>query len=88
MDALAVLATRGRHVNVLQHMAGYVHDGLDAASRDELRQAIADYRGGLVPLIVPITLIRHHVRRLDMRYLAGQVYLDPHPKELMLRNHV
>jgi uncharacterized protein YbgA (DUF1722 family) len=49
---------------------------------------IADYRSGLVPLIVPITLIRHHVRVLDIAYLKGQVYLEPHPKELMLRNHV
>ena len=88
MDGLAVLATRGRHVNVLQHMAGYLRDGLDAASRDELQQAIADYRAGLVPLVVPITLVRHHVRHLDVRYLAGQAYLEPHPKELMLRNHV
>jgi uncharacterized protein YbgA (DUF1722 family)/uncharacterized protein YbbK (DUF523 family) len=88
MGALAVLATRGRHVNVLQYMAGYLHDGLDSASRDELHQAIADYRAGLVPLVVPITLMRHHVRRLDIAYLASQVYLDPHPKELMLRNHV
>jgi uncharacterized protein YbgA (DUF1722 family)/uncharacterized protein YbbK (DUF523 family) len=88
MEALAVVATRGRQVNVLQHMAGYLRDRLDAASRDELQQAIADYRAGLVPLVVPITLLRHHVRHLDVRYLAGQVYLDPHPKELMLRNHV
>jgi uncharacterized protein YbgA (DUF1722 family)/uncharacterized protein YbbK (DUF523 family) len=87
MDALAVPATRGRHANVLQHIAGYLHDGLDAASREELQQALADYRAGLVPLVVPITLVRHHVRRLDISYLAGQVYLEPHPKELMLRNH-
>ncbi len=87
-DALAVLATPGRHVNVLQHMAGYLHDGLDVMSREELHQAIADYRAGIVPLIVPITLLRHHVRHLNVPYLASQVYLDPHPKELMLRNHV
>ena len=53
-----------------------------------LQDTIDDYRRGLVPLIVPITLLRHHVRRHDVAYLAGQVYLDPHPKELMLRNHV
>ena len=86
MEALAVVATRGRHVNVLQHMAGYLHDGLDQASRDELQQTIADYRAGLLPLVVPITLMRHHVRRLGITYLEGQVYLQPHPKELMLRN--
>jgi uncharacterized protein YbgA (DUF1722 family) len=74
-------------MNVLQHMAGYFDD-LDSGSREELHQAIGDYRAGLVPLIVPITLMRHHVRRLQVKYLADQVYLEPHPKELMLRNHV
>ena len=54
----------------------------------ELQSLIEDYRRGTVPLIVPITLLRHHVRRLGVAYLAGQVYLDPHPRELMLRNHV
>jgi uncharacterized protein YbgA (DUF1722 family)/uncharacterized protein YbbK (DUF523 family) len=87
MQALAVPATRGRHVNVLQHMAGYF-DAVDAASRRELAGAISDYERGLVPLIVPLTLIGHHARRLDVRYLLEQVYLQPHPKELMLRNHV
>ncbi len=88
MDAPTAMATRGRHGNVLHHMAGYLRDWLDAASRQELEQSFADYRAGLVPLIVPITLVRHHVRRLGIDYLAGQVYLEPHPKELMLRTHV
>jgi uncharacterized protein YbgA (DUF1722 family)/uncharacterized protein YbbK (DUF523 family) len=88
MQALARLATAGRHTNVLQHMAGYFKDRLDAASKRGLVDAIADYRRGLVPLVVPLTLIRHHVRTLDITYLAGQTYLEPHPKELMLRNHV
>jgi len=86
MEAMAVPATRGRHVNVLQHMAGYLRDGLDQASRDELQQTIADYGVGLLPLVVPVTLMRHHVRHLGIAYLEGQVYLEPHPKELMLRN--
>jgi uncharacterized protein YbgA (DUF1722 family) len=88
MRALAQLATARRHTNVLQHMAGYFKDRLDAASKRELEEAIADYRRGLLPLVVPITLIRHHVRTLDVTYLAGQTYLQPHPKELMLRNHI
>jgi uncharacterized protein YbgA (DUF1722 family) len=88
MTALAAIATPRRHANVLQHMAGYFKTALDAASRAELKTAIDDYRLELVPLIVPITLIRHHVRQHGVSYLAGQVYLDPHPKELMLRNHV
>ena len=74
--------------NALQHMAGYFKDTLDAASKAELHQAITDYRLGLLPLIVPITLIRHHVRTHGVSYLDGQTYLAPHPKELMLRNHV
>lgn len=88
MQALSALATRRRHVNVLQHATGHLKHHLDAASRAELRAAIEDYRRELVPLVVPITLVRHHVRVHDVAYLAGQVYLDPHPKELMLRNHV
>jgi uncharacterized protein YbgA (DUF1722 family)/uncharacterized protein YbbK (DUF523 family) len=88
MAALAVVATPRRHANVLQHMAGYLKDRLDRESKAELLGAIEEYRRGLVPLIVPITLMRHHVRVHDVAYLAGQVYLEPHPKELMLRNHV
>ena len=88
MGALAVLATRRRHVNALQHMAGYFKQALDRDSKAELLAAIDDYRRELVPLIVPMTLIRHHVRAQHISYLAGQVYLEPHPKELMLRNHV
>jgi len=88
MSALAIVATPRRHTNVLQHMAGYFKKVLDAAARAELRATIEDYRLGLVPLIVPVTLLRHYVRQHDVSYLAGQVYLDPHPKELMLRNHV
>lgn len=88
MTALGVIATTRKHTNVLQHMAGYFKTLLDGAGRAELAAAIEDYRLGLVPLIVPITLLRHYVRKHEMAYLAGQVYLDPHPKELMLRNHV
>jgi uncharacterized protein YbgA (DUF1722 family)/uncharacterized protein YbbK (DUF523 family) len=88
MEALAVRATRGRHANVLQHLAGFFKRDAGADERAELAETIADYRRGLVPLVVPIALIRHHVRRLGLAYLADQVYLSPHPKELMLRNHV
>ena len=88
MQALATIATPARHVNVLQHIAGYLRGRADAASRAEVATAIEDYRRGLVPLIVPITLVRHFVRALDLSYLAGQTYLEPHPKELMLRNRV
>ncbi len=88
MAALRVHATPARHANVLQHMVGYVSRALAPAERRELLALIDDHRRGLVPLVVPLTLMKHHVRRLEVAYLAAQVYLDPHPKELMLRNHV
>jgi uncharacterized protein YbgA (DUF1722 family)/uncharacterized protein YbbK (DUF523 family) len=88
MQALAVPAKPRRHVNVLQHIAGYFKTVLDSSEKAELRGLIEDYRHGVVPLIVPLTLIKHFVRRYQVEYLAGQRYLDPHPKEMMLRNHV
>lgn len=88
MDALRHLATPRRQVNVLQHVLGYFRRLLDERDRRELAALVDDYGSGLLPLIVPITLIRHHVDRLGIEYLAGQVYLEPHPKELMLRNRV
>jgi uncharacterized protein YbgA (DUF1722 family)/uncharacterized protein YbbK (DUF523 family) len=81
-------ATRRGHTNVLQHLLGFVSDHLDREDRAELVEMIERYRLGLVPLIVPLTLIRHHVRRVDVPYLKDQAYLEPHPHELMLLNHV
>ena len=88
MEALRVPATVRKHVNVLTHLAGYVSKPLSPDERAELAETIADYHHGLVPLIVPITLIRHYVKKYRMAYIQDQVYLQPHPKELMLRNHV
>jgi uncharacterized protein YbgA (DUF1722 family)/uncharacterized protein YbbK (DUF523 family) len=88
MSALSVVATTRRHVNVLQHMLGYFSRDLEDGAREELVGLIEDYRKGVVPLVVPLTLIRHHVRRLSVPYLRGQIYLEPHPRELMLLNHV
>jgi uncharacterized protein YbgA (DUF1722 family)/uncharacterized protein YbbK (DUF523 family) len=88
MGGLSKLASRGRNTNVLQHAAGHLRRFLDSPSRTELAELIHDYRNGLVPLIVPISLMGHHVRHHDIEYLKGQVFLEPHPKELMLRNHV
>lgn len=88
METLQVIATRRRQVNVLQHMVGHLKNALDGPSRHELLAVIDGYVAGHVPLVVPITLLRHHVWRCGVAYLAGQVYLDPHPAELMLRNHV
>jgi uncharacterized protein YbgA (DUF1722 family)/uncharacterized protein YbbK (DUF523 family) len=88
MQALAVVATTRRHTNVLMHMAGHLKKLLDGESKRELLACIEEYRGGLVPLVVPLTLLRHHVRMHKVAYLAGQTYLEPHPRELMLRNRV
>jgi len=88
MTALAIHATTAKQVNVLQHLAGFCRAHLDAADRQELASVIDDYRLHLVPLVVPLTLLRHHVVRHEVTYVLGQTYLSPHPKELMLRNHV
>ncbi len=88
MQALKTIATPRRQANVLQHMLGYFKQALDPESRAELLALIEDYAGERVPLVVPLTLFGHHIRRCGVPYLAGQVYLQPHPVELMLRNHV
>ena len=81
-------ASSKRHVNALQHAVGYLKKTIGGGDRRELLGLIEDYRQGLVPLVVPITMLRHHVHRHHVDYLVGQIYLEPHPKELMLRNRV
>jgi uncharacterized protein YbgA (DUF1722 family)/uncharacterized protein YbbK (DUF523 family) len=88
MAALSERATRHRHVNVMQHCLGYLREKLDEKARTAILGIIEDYRAGIIPLVVPLTIIRHYVQVLGIEYLAGQRYLEPHPKELMLRNHV
>jgi uncharacterized protein YbgA (DUF1722 family) len=88
MSILSIPATTKRQTNVLMHMAGHLKRLLDEGSKRELLESIDEYRRGLVPLVVPLTLLRHHVRVHRVSYLAGQSYLEPHPRELMLRNHV
>jgi uncharacterized protein YbgA (DUF1722 family)/uncharacterized protein YbbK (DUF523 family) len=88
MKALAVKATARKHVNVLQHIVGFFKDRLRAQERRELTDVIEDFHRGLTPLVVPLTLIRHYVTMFDVGYIREQVYLNPHPKELMLRNRV
>jgi uncharacterized protein YbgA (DUF1722 family)/uncharacterized protein YbbK (DUF523 family) len=80
--------TSKRHANVLYHVLGYLKRVVEPREKQELVTLIEDYRNGLVPLIVPITLLRHHVHKHDVDYMQGQLYLEPHPKELMLRNRV
>ena len=88
MAALGVIATPRRQANVLQHMLGYFKASLDRESRAELLAIIEDHARARVPLVVPLTLFRHHIRRCHVPYLGEQTYLQPHPIELMLRNHV
>ena len=87
MKTLEMKATVRKHVNVLQHILGYFKNRLTAQEKVELLGVIDDYHRGLTPLIVPLTLVKHYVQILDIGYIRDQVYLNPHPKELMLRNH-
>ncbi|NLX60011.1 MAG: DUF523 and DUF1722 domain-containing protein [Phycisphaerae bacterium] len=87
LQALKLTATVRKHVNALQHMMGHLRHGLSADEKQELLDVIGRYHAGLVPLVVPITLLQHHVRRHKVEYLSRQVYLNPHPLELKLRNH-
>ncbi|MCF7818948.1 MAG: DUF523 and DUF1722 domain-containing protein, partial [Kiritimatiellales bacterium] len=82
MDALRLCATAKKHVNVLQHMAGYFKQQLTADEKQELQEIINQYHAGLVPLVVPVTMINHHVRKHGVGYLADQFYLHPNPIEL------
>ena len=86
MQVLKAQASRKRHVNVLQHLLGYLRKQVDAVNRADLVDVIDAYRRGLVPLVVPITLLQHHFRRNPHPWVSRQVYLNPHPRELMLRN--
>jgi len=79
-------ATRKNHVNTLQHIQGYLKIHLDADDKQELTANIGQYREGLLPLIVPITLLRHHFRRHPNNYISDSYYIQPHPAELMLLN--
>ncbi|MGI9625937.1 MAG: YbgA family protein, partial [Longimicrobiales bacterium] len=81
-------ATKKRHVNVLHHALGYLKRVLDSKDKKEILLAVDDFGKGLLPLIVPVTLFRFNIRRHGIEYLLGQLYFDPHPRELLLRNHV
>jgi uncharacterized protein YbgA (DUF1722 family)/uncharacterized protein YbbK (DUF523 family) len=88
MKTLAVKATVRKHLYVLRHILGYFEERLSTHEKAELLGAIGDYHHGLAPLRVPLTLIKHYVQIFDVTDIRAQVYLNPHPKELMLRNHV
>ncbi len=88
MDALSCKTTPKKNADVLLHMMGFFKKLIPGEDKKDILEAIDDYRLQRVPLIVPVTLIRHYVKKYDVVYLQEQIYLNPHPKELMLRNHV
>ena len=88
MEGLTLVATVKKNTNVLFHIIGYFKRHISTDDMKELLAVIDTYHKGYVPLIVPMTLINHHVRKVDELYLKGQYYLNPHPLELMLRNHI
>ena len=87
MQALHARTTLRKNVNVLQHLLGYFKRDLSADEKQEALEVIGRYHRGEVPLVVPLTLINHWVRKYRQAYLAEQTYLNPHPLELQLRNH-
>lgn len=90
MEALSTPSDRGTHCNALHHLMGYLKQQIDSQDKQELRTSIEDYRSGIVPLIVPIALLRHHFERNkpDHQYALKQFYLAPYPHELGLRSHI
>ena len=88
LEALKLKATPNKHTNILMHMMGYFKKVLTSDEKQELLEKINEYKDGFIPLIVPVTLIGHYVRKYNEPYLKNQTYLNPHPVELKLRNHV
>jgi uncharacterized protein YbgA (DUF1722 family)/uncharacterized protein YbbK (DUF523 family) len=88
MEAMALKPTTAKHTNVLHHIMGYFKKDLSPDEKREILEVVNDYKRGLIPLIVPVTLLAHYVRKYSQPYLKEQTYLNPHPAELMLRNHV
>ena len=88
MEGMRHRATRRRHANVLQHLAGFLKRSIDAGDRHALADIVEEYRTGTIPLVVPIRFLRHHFRRAPDRYVEMQHYLEPYPDDLGLRNHL
>lgn len=88
MEAIAIKTTTKKNVNVLHHILGYLKDYLSTEDKKDILTTIEDYRNLQIPLIVPLTLLKHYINKISIEHLKNQVYLNPHPKELMLRNHV
>lgn len=88
MTGLKKCATRGTHTNVLLHISGYLKQAISAEDKQEMQTLIGQYHQGVVPLVVPLTLLKHHFRQHPDRYIAQQAYLQPHPESLSLRNAI
>lgn len=88
MKGLSLHATTSKNTNVLQHIMGYFKKHLSHEEKSEMMELIGQYHAGILPLIVPMTLLRHYINKFDQKYLKNQIYLSPHPAQLMLRNHV
>ncbi|MBN1211848.1 MAG: DUF523 and DUF1722 domain-containing protein [candidate division Zixibacteria bacterium] len=88
ITALTYKTTTRKNVNVLQHILGFLKKHLTDFEKRDILRVIEDYHKEMVPLIVPLTLLRHYLEKYEVAYIRDQVYLNPHPKELMLRNHV
>jgi uncharacterized protein YbgA (DUF1722 family)/uncharacterized protein YbbK (DUF523 family) len=88
MQLLKKIASKKNHTNTLHHLQGYLKKYLDSGDKAELKDVIANYKEGLLPLIVPITLLRHHFRRFPNEYIRKSYYMSAHPGELMLLNSI
>ncbi|WP_229157434.1 YbgA family protein [Fluctibacter halophilus] len=85
MQTLSKPTNRRKHTNVLMHLQGFFKKYLDPQEKQELAEQIDKYRLGYVPLLAPITLLQHHLRKYPNDYLSNQVYLAPYPEQLGLR---
>ncbi len=88
MKILKKVATRKQHVNVLQHIQGYLKKELTSDDKAELCEVIERYRHGEIPLIVPITLLKHHFRKCPDPYIENSYFMSPYPQELQLINQL
>ena len=88
MAGLSQLSNRGSQANTLQHLYGYLKNHISQDEKRELLTLIEDYRKSVIPLIVPMTLLKHHFSKTDIPYINAQVYLNPHPHQLGLRNSI
>lgn len=86
-EGLKRIATQKKNYNVLQHILGYFKNNLTHEEKMETLEIMENYKKGLIPLIVPVTLLNHYINKYKEPYLKEQFYLNPHPIELKLRNH-